>query len=492
MADNNSHIIIKNKERFYAIMSAISNHGWNLEHTYAELPEIFCRSQNPKPAPTPKMVVFNHSLARSLGLNADKLKDNADIFTGSELPLGAKPIAQAYAGYQFGHFTMLGDGRALLLGEQITPDGKRFDIQLKGSGLTPFSRRGDGYAALSPMLREYIISEAMFHLGVPTTRSLAVALTGREVIREKVLQGAVLTRVAASHIRVGTLDYAAAFGTLEDVRKLADYCIQRHFRELVDSENKYVLFLRKAAELQAYLITKWQLAGFVHGVMNTDNMAISGETIDYGPCAFMDTYDPDTVFSSIDTQGRYSYKNQPLIGAWNLSRFAEALLPLLHENENEAAEQANREIVHYQDCYRKHWLSGMRNKLGIFNDESEDAALFAELLNLMAENKMDYTNTFRSLSVFAVYFTAWHEKWQARLSRQSQSREDASALMKAHNPAVIPRNHRVDEALSAAESGDLSVMNNLLDALSKPYEDSDEFSKPPEPGCCGYRTFCGT
>jgi uncharacterized protein YdiU (UPF0061 family) len=492
MADNNSHIIIKNKERFYVIMSAISNHGWNLEHTYAELPEIFYRSQNPKPALTPKMVVFNHSLARSLRLNADKLKDNADIFTGSELPLGAKPIAQAYAGYQFGHFAMLGDGRALLLGEQITPDGKRFDIQLKGSGLTPFSRRGDGYAALSPMLREYIISEAMFHLGVPTTRSLAVALTGREVIREKVLQGAVLTRVAASHIRVGTLDYAAAFGTPEDVRKLADYCIQRHFPELVDSENKYVLFLRKAAELQAYLITKWQLAGFVHGVMNTDNMAISGETIDYGPCAFMDTYDPDTVFSSIDTQGRYSYKNQPIIGAWNLSRFAEVLLPLLHENENEAAEQANREITHYQDCYRKHWLSGMRNKLGIFNDEAEDAALFAELLDLMAENKMDYTNTFRTLSVFGVYFTAWHEKWQARLSRQSQSREDASALMKAHNPAVIPRNHRVDEALSAAESGDLSVMNNLLDALSKPYEDSDEFSKPPEPGCCGYRTFCGT
>jgi len=480
----------------------ISNEGWNFEHSYAGLPEIFYRNQNLSPAPAPQMVIFNQNLAGGLGLNSDKLKTASEIFAGSELPCGAKPIAQAYAGYQFGHFNMLGDGRAVLLGEHITPDGCRFDIQLKGSGPTPFSRGGDGYAALLPMLREYIISEAMFYLGIPTTRSLAVALTGRDVVREKILQGAVLTRVASSHIRVGTFNYISAFGTQEDTRIFADYCIRRHFPELENPEdkgqNKYILFLREAAKMQASLIAKWQLAGFIHGVMNTDNMAISGETIDYGPCAFMDSYDPDTVFSSIDTRGRYAYKNQPIIGAWNLSRFAEAILFLLHENENKAIELAQREIAYYRECYDENWLSGMRAKIGIVNEEPEDEGLITELLDLMTKHKLDYTNTFRSLS-FSIEknsslleiseFTAWQDKWEVRLNRQMQNAWD---IMKKHNPAVIARNYRVEEALNSAEEGDFSVMHNLLGALTKPYEDSEVYSLPPGLGYCGYKTFCGT
>ncbi|MCL2576742.1 MAG: YdiU family protein [Defluviitaleaceae bacterium] len=427
--------------------------SWNLEHTYSELPEIFFREQKPETAPDPKMVIFNESLAKDLGLNYEE--NFAEILSGAKLPPGAKPISQAYAGHQFGHFTMLGDGRAVLLGEQITPDGKRFDIQLKGSGRTPFSRCGDGYAALLPMLREYIISEAMFNLGIPTTRSLAVVLTGKKVIREKILQGAVLTRVASSHIRVGTFDYISTFGTTEDVRTLADYSIQRHFPEIENEENKYVSFLRKACERQASLIAKWQSVGFIHGVMNTDNMAISGETIDFGPCAFMDIYDPNTVFSSIDTEGRYAYKNQPGIGAWNLSRFATALLPLLHENKNKAVELAEKEIENYWKCYNENWLCVMRAKLGITSNEPEDIFTIEEFLSSLEKNKLDFTNSFPS-------------------------------------PVVIPRNHHVEEALAAAEQGDFSVMNNLLAALCNPSENSEKYSQPPESTHCKYKTFCGT
>jgi uncharacterized protein YdiU (UPF0061 family) len=298
------------------------------------------------------------------------------------------------------------------------------------------------------------------------------------------LQGAVLTRVASSHIRVGTFNYVAAYGTAEDVKTLADYAVWRHFPELEHDENKYILFLKKVAERQAYLIAKWQLVGFIHGVMNTDNMAISGETIDYGPCAFMDAYDPNTVFSSIDTEGRYSYKNQPAIGAWNLSRFAESLLPLLHKNKNEAVEIAQREIANFLESFNENWLKGMRAKLGISNEEPQDADLFAELLDLMAAQKSDFTNTFRTQS----FPKAWHKKWLDRLSRQPQSTPDA----KKHNPAVIPRNHRVEEALAAADEGDFSVMDKLLAALSKPYENSEEYSRLPAPDSCGYKTFCGT
>jgi len=513
--------------------AAINQHeGWRLEHTYACLPDVFYRHQEPTMAPLPQMVIFNDGLALDLGLDPEALKSRPEIFAGSRLPHQAQPIAQAYAGYQFGHFAMLGDGRAVLLGEQITPAGLRYDIQLKGSGPTPFSRGGDGYAALLPMLREYIISEAMFYLGIPTTRSLAVALTGRDVYREKVLPGAVLTRVAASHIRVGTFNYISAYSP-GDLLVLADYAISRHFPGLLKDgsaeENIYISFLREVASRQAALIARWQLVGFVHGVMNTDNMAISGETIDYGPCAFMDVYHPDTVFSSIDVAGRYSYKNQPIMGAWNLSRFAESLLPLIDEDKDKAIAIAQGEIEYYWEMYNENWLTGMCAKLGIVNEEagndkSEDAALIAELLDIMEEHKLDYTGTFRQLTHFARYlqgqddifaqrpfdvyeqepsgisiqalldipdFSKWHKKWQDRLSRQSQGQNPYS-IMKAHNPAIIPRNHRVEEALSAAEHGDYSVMHNLLAALSRPYEESEGYSHPPKIAACGYKTFCGT
>jgi len=464
------------------------NDGWNLEHTYAGLPKIFYRKQNPVRVPVPQTVIFNEGLARDLGLDYEKLKQDAEIFAGNKLPPNSLPIAQAYAGYQFGHFAMLGDGRAILLGEQVTPNGRRFDIQLKGSGRTRFSRGGDGYAALQPMLREYIISEAMFSLGIPTTRSLAVVSTGRDVIREKTLPGAVLTRVAASHIRVGTFNYVAAFGTADDLRALADYTILRHFPALENESDKYVLLLREVAQLQAALIAQWQLVGFIHGVMNTDNMAVSGETIDFGPCAFMDTYDPNTVFSSIDTEGRYSYKNQPAMGAWNLARFAESLLPLIHENKANAAEQAHAEISNYWEYYNTNWLNGMRKKLGFTNESPQDAEIATELLDIMEKNKLDYTNTFYALSTSAEEnssleipsLSEWAKKWRGKNPTQPR------------NPAVIPRNHRVEEALSAAEQGDLSVMHNLLSALQNPYQPHEEYSQPPPPTHCNYKTFCGT
>ena len=481
----------------------MTDEGWNFEHSYAALPQIFYRNQTPATAPQPEMVIFNHALARDLGLNASEPQNLPGIFSGTELPRGANPISQAYAGFQFGHFARLGDGRAILLGEQITPDGSRFDIHLKGAGRTPFSRGGDGLAALLPMLREYIVSEAMFALGIPSSRSLAVVRTGADVIREKVLPGAVLTRVAQSHIRVGTFDYISAFGSKEDLSRLSDYCIWRHFPQLESQESglKYLSFLRETARLQAALIARWQLTGFVHGVMNTDNMAISGETIDYGPCAFMDTYDPDTVFSSIDTRGRYSYKNQPAVGAWNLSRFAEAILPLLHKNRGEAVELANAEIARYWESYNENWLDGMRQKLGLCTKEPEDSNLADELLGIMKDHKLDFTITFRSLINTeqgtsklseTTAFAPWNEKWKARLKRQVQSPEEVMALMEASNPAVIPRNHLVEEALSAADSGDISVTHDLLAALRNPFTESPKYSLPPEPGSPRYRTFCGT
>jgi len=465
--------------------------GWNLNSTYAELPGIFYRRQKPVCVDNPVMVVFNDELARDLGLDADRLRNAADIFSGSKLPHGSKPISLAYAGYQFGHFNKLGDGRAVLLGEQTAPDGGIFDIQLKGSGITPFSRGGDGLAALQPMLREYIISEAMHYLGIPTTRSLAVVLTGEDVYRERVMPGAVLTRVASSHIRVGTFNYISMYGTTDDLQKLADYTINRHFPWLNHADDKYLHFFRETALLQASLITKWQLTGFIHGVMNTDNMAISGETIDYGPCAFMDTYDPDTVFSSIDSNGRYAYKNQPMIGAWNLSRLAESLLPLFDEQPEKAVEIANAEIENYRNEYNENLLNGMRRKIGLFNEEPEDAELITELLDFMFKNELDYTNTFRFLP-YTIDNETWNKKWHTRLERQRQNQRDVIDLMTESNPAVIPRNHRVEEALAAAEGGDYNVMFNLLEALRNPFTESDIYSQPPELTACKYKTFCGT
>ncbi|WP_062110713.1 protein adenylyltransferase SelO [Bacillus niameyensis] len=481
--------------------------GWKFDNSYSQLPNNFFTRLNPTPVRSPELAFLNDSLAASLGLDAELMRSNEGVavFAGNEVPKGASPLAQAYAGHQFGHFTMLGDGRAILLGEHLTPSGERFDIQLKGSGRTPYSRSGDGRAALGPMLREYIISEAMHGLGIPTTRSLAVVKTGESIIRETVLPGAILTRVAASHLRVGTFEYAANSGSVQDLQSLADYAIMRHFPEIEDDENRYLALFKKVMTKQAALIAKWQLVGFIHGVMNTDNMAISGETIDYGPCAFMDEYNPDTVFSSIDIHGRYAYRNQPRIGGWNLARFAEALLPLFHEKQEQAVELAQEMLNDYSKMYMENWLTGMRAKLGIFNAENEDESLIEQLLQLMHDHHADYTNTFRALTFNQMdgtelfnseEFTKWKQQWEARLDRQQESRADSLELMKTRNPAVIPRNHRVEEALTAAvEINDLSVTKKLLAVLKDPYAHNaqqEEYSTLPEPSCQPYQTFCGT
>ncbi|BCG59307.1 protein adenylyltransferase SelO [Paenibacillus sp. URB8-2] len=486
---------------------AIIETGWNFDNSYARLPELFFTRQDPNPVRLPKLVILNEPLAASLGLNVQALQsDNSvAVFAGNRIPEGAVPLAQAYAGHQFGHFTMLGDGRALLLGEQITPRSDRFDIQLKGSGRTPYSRRGDGRAALGPMLREYIISEAMHALGIATTRSLAVVTTGESIVRETMLPGAILTRVAASHLRVGTFQYASKWGTAEDLKALADYTLQRHFPEVEADENRYLVLLKEVIKRQAELIAKWQLVGFIHGVMNTDNMALSGETIDYGPCAFMDPYDPATVFSSIDIHGRYAYGNQPHIAAWNLARFAETLLPLLHDKEAEAVKLAEAAISDFSEWFHRNWLAGMRAKLGIFNEEPEDESLIEDLLRMMQKERADYTNTFRALTFdkpedTVLYgnaeFVQWHDMWQKRLGRQEEPKASSHQLMRSSNPAVIPRNHRVEEALEAAvNQGDYSVMDRLLDVLSSPYAHSPEqsdYSTIPAQTTCPYRTFCGT
>ncbi|KXZ39964.1 Uncharacterized conserved protein YdiU, UPF0061 family [Alkalithermobacter thermoalcaliphilus JW-YL-7 = DSM 7308] len=483
------------------------NMGWNFDNSYARLPKVFFSRVNLETVPSPEIAVINRDLAISLGLNPDELqsKEGAYILSGNEIPKGALPIAQAYAGHQFGYFTMLGDGRAVLIGEQITPKGERFDIQLKGSGKTPYSRRGDGKAALGPMLREYIISEAMYALGIPTTRSLAVVTTGETIIRETKQPGAILTRVASSHIRVGTFEYISKWGSIDELRELADYTIKRHFSYVKDDNNPYLSLLKEVIKRQALLIAKWQLVGFIHGVMNTDNMAISGETIDYGPCAFMDTYDPETVFSSIDTYGRYAYKNQPSIGAWNLAQFAQTLLPLIDDNYDKAVKLAQDEILNFIRLYKSSWISGMRAKLGIFNEEVEDENLINEILNIMEKYKADYTNTFLDLTfdkledtpMFkSLEFINWYKMWQARLKSQKESKKLSKKLMQDNNPAVIPRNHRVEQALEAAvKQGDYTVMNKLIDILSKPYAHTDdqiEYSKPPPKSSCRYRTFCGT
>ena len=479
----------------------------NFDNSYARLPQAFFSHTDPVPVRSPKLVIFNQSLAKLLGLDGDWLQseEGVSVLAGNRVPEGAEPIAQAYAGHQFGHLTMLGDGRAVLRGEQLTPSGERFDIQLKGSGQTPYSRRGDGRAALGPMLREYLISEAMYALGIPTTRSLAVVSTGETVWRETGLAGAVLTRVAASHLRVGTSEYAAGRGNIHDLRALADYTLKRHFSDIQTDANQYYALLLEVIKRQAKLIANWQLAGFIHGVMNTDNMALSGETIDYGPCAFIDTYDTKTVFSSIDIHGRYAYGNQPYIGQWNLARFAESLLPLLHKKESEAIEMANDAIGVFPKLYERHWLSGMRAKLGLFNEEPEDDSLIENLLGLMQQHKADYTNTFIALTFGTAKdmplfdtseFTQWQEQWTKRRGRQQESEAASQELMRRHNPAVIPRNHRVEDALEAAvKRDDFSVMEKLLRVLSEPYahtREQAEYSAPPLPSSCQYRTFCGT
>ena len=480
--------------------------GWRFDNTYSRLPATLFAPAQPGPASAPRVVIQNRPLADELGLDLTKLPLDAvaDLFSGQELPPGSQPIAQAYAGHQYGHFTMLGDGRAILLGEHRTPAGQLVDIQLKGAGRTQYSRRGDGRAALGPMLREYIISEAMFALGIPTTRSLAVVTTGDAVNRGTHLPGAILTRVAASHIRVGTFEYLAAREDESHLRALADYSIDRHYPDLADSPNRYLDFFRAVLNRQAALIARWQLVGFIHGVMNTDNMAISGETIDYGPCAFMNAYRPDTVFSSIDHGGRYAYSNQPAIAQWNLARFAETLLPLLAPQQADAVTIATAILAEFPALFEKHWLAGMRAKLGLQTAEPGDLELVQSLLNLMQTSAADFTNTFRDLSTDELptadpyatpEFRDWQSKWQARLTRENRPLAEIHATQRQVNPAIIPRNHLVEAALTAAENqGDLAPLHNLLDALANPFKStpaSMPYQSPP-PDDRNYRTFCGT
>lgn len=483
------------------------NINFNFDNSYVKLSDIFYSIQNPRKVPDPKLAVLNNNLAEHLGLNSKALEADTgiNILSGNLIYEGSKPIAQAYAGHQFGYFTMLGDGRAILLGEHITPEGERVDIQFKGSGMTPYSRGGDGKAALGPMIREYIISEAMFGLGIPTTRALAVVTTGDSIVREKIEPGAILTRVASSHIRVGTFQYAAQYTSLNNLKELADYTINRHYKEAIETENKYLYLLEEVIRKQSDLIAKWLHVGFIHGVMNTDNMTISGETIDYGPCAFMDRYDPNKVFSSIDSQGRYAYGNQPYIAAWNLARFAETLIPLLDDDKEKAIKLAQDAILKFNDIYKEKYISGMRLKLGLFTEEKEDENLIYELLGLMQKYKADYTNTFRNLTLNKLSeeeifekddFKAWNKKWSERLDKEGKSQEDITNLMKSVNPSVIPRNHRVEEAIEAAvKKDDYSVMKKLLEVLENPYDYNDkqeEYAKLPKETKIPYRTFCGT
>lgn len=467
---------------------------------------MFYSHAEPGPVASPGLVLFNGALADELGLDFSGMDaaEKAVLFSGNKLATGTQPIAQAYAGHQFGHFTMLGDGRAHLLGEHITPAGRRVDIQLKGSGRTPYSRGGDGRAVLGPMLREHLISEAMAALDIPTTRALAVVSTGEPVQRETLLPGAILTRAASSHIRVGTFQFAAANQDTSILKAMLGYTIDRHFPEQAQADNKAIALLDTVIEKQADLIVHWMRVGFIHGVMNTDNMALCGETIDYGPCAFMDTYDPQTVFSSIDHNGRYAYANQPAIALWNLTRLAEALLTLIDDDEDEAIKKAEASLNRFTDQYRDKWLDMMRNKLGLFGSDDSDTQLIADLLGWMKETKADYTNTFLDLTRTvktttphdaSEHFVAWYTRWQARLKQNDKPVEASQEMMQRTNPAVIPRNHQVEAALAAATNGDMQPFHDLHDALQKPYENREvltPYQSPPGPEACHYQTFCGT
>jgi uncharacterized protein YdiU (UPF0061 family) len=489
-------------------IGAKSEHsGFKFDNSYATLTSALYKKQQPESVNNPSLLLLNIELAKTLGLNPEILeKEGAEFLSGNSVYATAEPIAQAYAGHQFGGFNILGDGRAILLGEHITPTNKRVDIQLKGSGRTAYSRSGDGRAALGPMLREYIISEAMYALGIATTRSLAIVTTGESVYRDDAYPGAVLTRVASSHIRVGTFQFASVIQNHQALTELADYTISRHFPEIAATENRYAQLLEKVIDLQASLISKWMHVGFIHGVMNTDNMSICGETIDYGPCAFMNSYDAGTVFSSIDKSGRYAFGNQAPIAHWNLYRLAEALLPLIHSDEGQAIAVAEDLLGKFPAKFLDYWLAGMRRKLGLFNAEADDLKLGEDLLMYMQKNKSDYTNTFRSLGKeslkeMIIYhdagFKNWLQQWEARLSRQTESLEQSIDLMDQANPAIIPRNHLVEEALNAAVDQDnLQPLERLLAAISRPYHptvDYTEFMQAPHPGFdTDYKTFCGT
>lgn len=485
---------------------------FQFDNSYARLPERFFASVYPEPVEGPKLIRFNRELAAELGIQAD-LSDPARLaatLAGNVVPQGATPLAMAYAGHQFGNFVpKLGDGRAILLGEVVDRDGRRRDIQLKGAGPTPFSRRGDGRAALGPVLREYIVSEAFNALGIPATRALAAVATGESVHRERPEQGAVFVRVAASHIRIGTFQFFASRGDDEGVRTLADYAIDRHYPELKGAENPYLALLTAVAQRQADLIARWLGIGFIHGVMNTDNMTISGETIDFGPCAFLDEYDPQKVFSSIDRTGRYAYGNQPGIGQWNIARLAECLLPLLDADEEKAVDAANEVLKAFGTRFQSAWIDVFRTKIGLFSSDDADGDLVQALLGAMHQGGADFTLAFRRLADAAegddaallacfsdpIKPAEWLATWRERLGSEPQSAPERAASMRAVNPAIIPRNHKVEEALAASNYGDFSHFERLLEALAQPYDERPEFADymvPPKPEERVLQTFCGT
>ena len=485
----------------------MNNIGLKFDNSYLRLPESFYTYIEPEKVSTPEIIITNDKLANELDLDINQCskKELAQIFSGNILPEGADPIAQAYAGHQFGNFTILGDGRAHLIGEHITANGKRFDLQLKGSGQTPYSRKGDGKAAISPVLREYIISEAMHALSVPTTRSLAAVRTGETVMRDKILPGAILTRIASSHIRIGTFEYIASQNDDQSLRELADYVIERHYPDIKDSEHPYLELINEVMNSQINLIINWLRVGFIHGVMNTDNMTLSGETIDYGPCAFMDEYNPQTSFSYIDYNKRYSYANQPYIVKWNIARFAETLLPMLHNDIKKAADIAEGVIEEFDSKFQNLWIAMMGKKLGLSDAGQEDHQLIGKLLRYMQSNNMDYTNTFRDLSeetlpeleiYQTIEFNNWHDQWRVRLKRSKKTTEESIRLMEESNPVFIPRNHNVNKALEEAEiNNDMTLFNNLLEVIKDPYNDNLEYSaykNPPKTEEKVRHTFCGT
>ena len=482
-----------------------NNINWNFDNSYSRLPDTFKEYVKPVKVTNPELVLLNYNLAEDLNLNFSDIK-NSDLsllFSGNILPENSNSIAQAYAGHQFGHFTMLGDGRAVLIGEHLSQNKDRYDIQFKGSGKTAFSRNGDGRAALGPMLREYIISESMYYLKIPTTRSLAVVKTGEEVIREKALAGAILTRVASSHIRVGTFQYIAARKNIGELKILLDYVINRHYPNIKDSKNKALELLKVVLNNQIDLVINWMRVGFIHGVMNTDNMSISGETIDYGPCAFMDTYDPKTVFSSIDQMGRYAYCNQPLITKWNLSRFAECLIPLIDKNQEKSIQLATKIINSFEKKYEDKWLNMMKKKLGLFGADGKDKVLILDLLTWMHQKKIDFTNTFCHLMDVKTeeyhnykdnHFQNWKKRWGERLKINNTTSEKQIELMQTVNPLIIPRNHKVEEALKAAEQDNLKPINQLIKILKKPYTEQKNIVDYQARSHLNknYQTFCGT
>lgn len=489
---------------------------FNFDNSYARLPDDFYAEVAPTPVPSPALIQLNKDLAEQLNLDISSLDEAslAQLFSGNELPEGAKPIAMAYSGHQFGNLNpQLGDGRAILLGEVLAKDGLRYDIQLKGPGRTPFSRNGDGRAALGPILREYLLSESMHVLGVPTTRALAAVITGEMVRRERMLPGAIITRVARGFVRVGTFQYFAIRGKIESVKTLADYVIERNYPELKNAENPYLALLDTVIEQQAKLIAKWMHLGFIHGVMNTDNMSISGETIDYGPCAFIDEFHPAKVFSSIDRQGRYAYQNQPAAGHWDLCRLAEALVPLLDEDQETAGAKAQEAINAYPKHYERYWLKGMAAKLGLTDPIESDRDLVNALLECMAENKADFTLSFyylshalagdssndemvRNLFEKPEAFDAWAKQWRARLASEPASDETRKVNMLSVNPLYIPRNHLVEAVIRAAEDNqDFGPFYELLDVLKQPYtyqNDKEKFAQVPSAQEIVRNTFCGT